>query len=1023
MRRVFSALFSLLAALLRLVAWTAFALAVLAGIVVFALWTELSDDLPPVDELAGYRPPAATLVYSNDGTLIGEFFDERRYPIAVSDIPDRVKNAFFAAEDSAFETHGGVDFLAIGRAFLANLQQDRIVQGGSTITQQVVKQLLLSPERSYERKLKEVILAQQIEIALTKEKILELYLNEIYFGAGAYGITAAAETYFGVAPGDLSIAQSALLAGLPKAPSRYNPYTRPDSAIARQRYVLRRMRTEGMISDAEYRQARAETLDFAGRRIETYAVAPWYLEHVRRLLEERFGEGFAARGLRVHTAVDLDWQRSAQKAIDEGLTRVETTWRLPVTLGNLSDGEVESYLRGQRAARPRNRPQNAVVTKVIQAGKNAGLEIRTPWEAGFIPAERLIAARGPVPTRNFSRGDLIAVDTLDETRDGIALYALDGDPRVEGALVAIEPETGLVKAMVGGTDYERSEFNRATLARRQPGSAMKPLVFAAGIDRGFSPEALFLDAPISLPNGARGLWSPRNFKDEYYGTVTLRQALMKSMNSVTVRLAQAVGIEPLRDYLDIFGLKARLPRQMAIVLGSREVTPLEMARAYGIFATGGRRFEPVFITRITDADGNTVEFADSEARPLPVMQPETARVMTDMLASVVQTGTGGSARALGRPAAGKTGTTNESRDAWFVGFTPEVVATVWLGYDSSRPLGKRVTGGSAAAPIWTAFVQDILTDLPIRAFEPPERPVPILSPPLRPIYIAPVEVSEEDESEPAGGEVPSEEDPAPLEPGALDPAPEPPKAPRYFEFDGAGDDAPRIEPHPADPRYLGLAPARTLSGQPDAKMPRGGIDPWRPAPGMPGVLPGRPGATRPPPDRFQPGAAPRTPPPTTGTSAPMVPPPTAGTSAPMVPPPTAGTSAPTTGTSAPMFPPPTAGSGVGAAPEVPSINIPRAEVPGNDRPLQPSEAYGSDPPIQPAEAYGSDPPIQPAEAYGSDPPIQPAEAYGSDPPIQPAEAYESDPPIPPAEAYGSDPPIPPADEVGRRWPEAVGTSR
>jgi penicillin-binding protein 1A len=968
MRRVFSALFSLLAALLRLVAWTAFALAVLAGIVVFALWTELSDDLPPVDELAGYRPPAATLVYSNDGTLIGEFFDERRYPIAVSDIPDRVKNAFFAAEDSAFETHGGVDFLAIGRAFLANLQQDRIVQGGSTITQQVVKQLLLSPERSYERKLKEVILAQQIEIALTKEKILELYLNEIYFGAGAYGITAAAETYFGVAPGDLSIAQSALLAGLPKAPSRYNPYTRPDSAIARQRYVLRRMRTEGMISDAEYRQARAETLDFAGRRIETYAVAPWYLEHVRRLLEERFGEGFAARGLRVHTAVDLDWQRSAQKAIDEGLTRVETTWRLPVTLGNLSDGEVESYLRGQRAARPRNRPQNAVVTKVIQAGKNAGLEIRTPWEAGFIPAERLIAARGPVPTRNFSRGDLIAVDTLDETRDGIALYALDGDPRVEGALVAIEPETGLVKAMVGGTDYERSEFNRATLARRQPGSAMKPLVFAAGIDRGFSPEALFLDAPISLPNGARGLWSPRNFKDEYYGTVTLRQALMKSMNSVTVRLAQAVGIEPLRDYLDIFGLKARLPRQMAIVLGSREVTPLEMARAYGIFATGGRRFEPVFITRITDADGNTVEFADSEARPLPVMQPETARVMTDMLASVVQTGTGGSARALGRPAAGKTGTTNESRDAWFVGFTPEVVATVWLGYDSSRPLGKRVTGGSAAAPIWTAFVQDILTDLPIRAFEPPERPVPILSPPLRPIYIAPVEVSEEDESEPAGGEVPSEEDPAPLEPGALDPAPEPPKAPRYFEFDGAGDDAPRIEPHPADPRYLGLAPARTLSGQPDAKMPRGGIDPWRPAPGMPGVLPGRPGATRPPPDRFQPGAAPRTPPPTTGTSAPMVPPPTAGTSAPMV-------------------PPPTAGSGVGAAPEVPSINIPRAEVPGNDRPLQPSEAYGSDPPIQPAEAY------------------------------------ESDPPIPPAEAYGSDPPIPPADEVGRRWPEAVGTSR
>ena len=716
LRRIFGLLF-----------WTMTLVVLVSGVAAYALWRELAQDLPPIDELLRYRPPAATLVYASDGTLIGEFFDERRYPVSIHAVPDHVKRAFLAAEDSDFHTHQGVDFAAIARAFLANWQRERIVQGGSTITQQVVKQLLLSPERSYERKLKEVILAQQLEMHLTKEKILELYLNEIYFGAGAYGLAAAANTYFGVDVDELSVAQAALLAGLAKAPSRYNPLTKPEAAIARQKYVLRRMRAEGLVTGDEYRAAIDEKPSFEGSRIGTYTIAPWYLEHVRRLLEERFGQDFANRGLRVHTAIDLEWQRAAQRSLDEGLRKVEKQWRLPLSTQRLDEDEFDAYLARQKASHPFGGPQKAIVTGVVRDGENGGLEIRTPWREGFVRRENLVASRGQLAPRNFRVGDVIAVDALTEDEGGAGLFALDSDPLVEGALVAIEPESGRVKAMVGGADFPRSKFNRAVLARRQPGSAFKPFVFAAAIDRGFSADTVMMDAPISLPNGARGLWTPKNFKDKYYGAVPLRTALAKSLNSVTVRLAQRVGIDPLRDYLDIFGFATRFPRHTSLVLGSSEVTPLELARAYGIFATEGRRFEPIFITSISDADGNAVEFPGTNARFLPVMKPETARVMTDMLATVVEEGTGRTARALERPAAGKTGTTNDSKDVWFVGFTPDAVASVWVGYDTSRPLGRRVTGGTAAAPIWTDFMKEVHGDRPAREFPqpgPPPEPFP-----------------------------------------------------------------------------------------------------------------------------------------------------------------------------------------------------------------------------------------------------------------------------------------------------------
>ena len=719
--------------LFRFLFWTTALCVGLAAAVAFILWRDLSQDLPPVEELLRYRPPAATLVYASDGSLLGEFFDERRYPISIFDVPRHVKDAFLAAEDTEFHQHRGVDYRAIARAFLANFREEQIVQGASTITQQVVKQLLLSPERSYERKLKEVILAQQLESKLRKEKILELYLNEIYFGARAYGIVAAARTYFGVEVADLSIAQSALLAGLAKAPSRYNPQSRPENALQRQRYVLRRMHEEDLITTEEYRTASEEVLDFEGQRIDSYAIAPWYVEHVRRLLEEHFGRSFASRGFRVHTALDPQWQAAADKALLEGLARIERRWRLRVSVDRLKEDEYDAYLARRRRVSARGGPQHGIITQIQASGAQKGVAVRTPWYEGFVAEENLVAARGKLRPTFFRKGDVVAVDPLEPDENGTMQFALDKEPQVEGALVAIEPDTGLVKAMVGGADYRRSKFNRAVLAKRQPGSAFKPFVFAAAVDRGLMPDSVVMDAPISLPNGARGFWTPKNFGNKYLGPVPLRKALASSLNSVTVRLVDRVGIDPLRDYLDIFGFGARFARHASLVLGTTEVTPLELARAYGIFATEGRRFEPIFITSITDSDGNPIDFPGTHARFLPVMRPKTARIVTDMLTTVVESGTGKAAKKLGRPAAGKTGTTNDSKDVWFAGFTPDVIATVWVGYDGSRPLGRKVTGGGAAAPIWTAFTKSILEGRPVREFTKPKLPPKPAPPPGVPV--------------------------------------------------------------------------------------------------------------------------------------------------------------------------------------------------------------------------------------------------------------------------------------------------
>jgi penicillin-binding protein 1A len=705
----------LLKALLKVFLWSIVLAAGIAGFAVVAAWRELTMDLPPVAELLDYRPPAATRVYASDGSQIGEFFVERRYLLPIDQVPNHVKQAFLAAEDAEFYTHSGVNPASIARALIANLQHREIVQGASTITQQVVKQLLLSPERSFERKAKEIVLALEIESKLSKDDILYLYLNHIYFGAGTYGLSAASQTLFGCEVGDLSLAQAALLAGLPQAPSRTDPLRRPAAAISRQRYVLDRMAAVGFITAAERDAALAEPLELRNAKVPTYVAAPWYVEHVRRLLEEQYGPEFADLGLQVHTAVDLRLQGEAEASLRDGLRSIERRLGRRSVRRHLKPERIETFLEKQRQSRPPDGPQQAVVSRV----EAERLLIRTPWQDGVIAATGLGTGNDHRAAGDFRVGDVLSVDPLSRGDDGVMQYALDQEPQVEGALVAIEPETGQVKALVGGVDFQRSQFNRAVLARRQPGSAFKPLVYAAAIDHGYTAASIVLDAPISLPDGRHGMWSPKNTSNKYMGEVTLRSALTHSLNTVSVRLAVDIGIDPLRDYLRIFRFSTTFPRNYSLALGSSEVTPFELTRAYGTFATLGKRFEPVFITEVTDANGDPVEYPGSDPRFETVMNPATAYVLTQMMESVVEAGTAREARKLGRPAAGKTGTTNDSKDAWFVGFTPELLAGVWVGFDADRTLGS-YTGGRAAAPIWTRFMQHALEGQPVRDFDQPE---------------------------------------------------------------------------------------------------------------------------------------------------------------------------------------------------------------------------------------------------------------------------------------------------------------
>jgi len=687
------------------------------GVAGWIVYREISANLPPVDKLLRYQLPVATRVYAADGALLGEFYTEKRYLVPIAKIPPIVRQAFIAAEDSNFYHHKGVDVLGIARAAIANFTAGSVVQGGSTITQQVVKSLLLSPEKSYERKAKEILLSLRLERQLTKDEILYLYLNLIYLGNSAYGVGAAAQEYFGKDVADLDLAEAALLAGLPQAPSRYSPVRHWDRAKYRQRYVLERMARERYVTWEASEQALQEDIQLTHHDVgePTYVAAPYFVEYIRRLLEERYG-GIAPyqAGLNVYTTVDLPMQRAAEQALRSNLDAIDMGRTRARPLRRLSTAEADRFIASARATRDTNEPEpgRSYQALVLSVDKS-GVRVQVKRFTG-----QLIATKDhPLPT-GLAKNDVIAVRRHLTTTGGALELELDTDPQLEGALISIDLTNGHVKALVGGYDYERSQFNRVMQALRQPGSAFKPFVYSAAMDRGYTPASIIVDEPIVLAGGAHGAWMPQNYDDKFIGPTTLRNALTHSRNVVTVKLAQNMGLNYLVNYFPRFGFTRPFAKNLSIALGTAEVTLFELARAYTAFATGGRRLDPTFLTKITDPNGKVLE--EFAAASDPVIAPETAYLVTSMLESVIQRGTGKRVAALGRPVAGKTGTTNDMHDAWFVGYTPEILTGVWVGYDSERSLGKEQTGGRVAAPIFLNFMEAALGATPVSDFPIPD---------------------------------------------------------------------------------------------------------------------------------------------------------------------------------------------------------------------------------------------------------------------------------------------------------------
>jgi penicillin-binding protein 1A len=712
---------SIRAVLLRILFVTLGLGAAAAGAVGFLVLREIRQDLPPVDQLAAYRPAIATQVYASGGELVGEFFLEKRYLVPLDRIPLVVRQAFISAEDSNFYRHRGIDITSIARAFVNNLFAGEVVQGGSTITQQVVKSLLLTPERSYERKIKEVLLSMRLEGQFSKEEILYLYLNQIYLGAGAYGVAAAAQVYFNKNIEDVTLPEAALLAGLPQAPSRTSPIHHEKRARARELYVLSRMEADGYIShDQSEDAARIPVHVVLGQGRRSYANAPDYLEYVRRLLEDRYGNrGPYELGLRIDTSLDMRMQHIAEQAVRNGLKALDRRRGYRGALRRLSQGEAQPFLEQQERTLPKGGLAVGASVEALVARSSADqLRLRIGAAEAEMPAAGLSWARGWT-TASFRPGDvvLVKIEKVVTPRQSFEV-SLDQEPDSEGAFLALDANTGYVRAMVGGYDYSRSQFNRAVQAFRQPGSAFKPLVYAAAFDHGYTPASIVVDSPISFEDGSNKIWKPENYEQEFRGPTRLREALVHSINVVTVKVAQDIGLSYLISYLPRFGFERPFPRNLSIALGSSEVTLLELVRAYDAFATGGKLYDPIFITKITDSAGAVVE--EREPYYEQALSPETAYLITSILKSVIDRGTGRRARVLARPAAGKTGTTNDQMDAWFIGFTPELVAGAWVGFDEKRTLGKEETGGRAAVPIWLEFMQGATEDQPVNDFPIPD---------------------------------------------------------------------------------------------------------------------------------------------------------------------------------------------------------------------------------------------------------------------------------------------------------------
>jgi penicillin-binding protein 1A len=777
-----------------------------------AVFWYFSRQLPNIITVGDYRPLVVTRVLgkgaNGEDVEIGEFFKERRYLAAYETMPDLLIKAFISAEDDQFFSHQGINLASILRASIANFRAGHVVQGGSTITQQVAKSLLLTPERSFSRKIKEVILASRIEKNLDKKQILYLYLNQIYLGHGAYGVESAARTFFRKNVGALTLAEAALLAGMPQAPGKYSPHLNPKRAKERQLYVLRRMYENGFITQAQMSESAAEALKIYHDEDLNTKYAGHYVEYIRRQLVEKYGEKAVYEdGLTVKVPLRVDLALAAKKSLEEGLRAVDKRVGFRGPIKTLPDSAaIEEYLKDQRARiierklgyqlmLPDGRLGTieamkaagfsddqqllaagevceGVVTSVDDKKKSAGVLIgavraEIPFEKGMKWAHQARDEKNPTafkpdptaPSRVVKKGDVVQVRVLKADGPEV-IAALEQEPQVQGALFSLDVETGNVLAMEGGYRFQDSEFNRAMQAQRQPGSAFKPIIYAAGLEKGYTPASVIVDSPMVYNDEESGKWKPSNFEEKFYGDTTFRQALIKSRNIPTIKIVQSIRVPYLIDYARRLGLNAaQFNADFSISLGSAAVSLFDLTRVYALFPRLGKRIDATFLDSITDRDGKPLDLPSAAAAPVaaatpretssvkqpspspspgasgrPVvvipqyptpeepdrlMDPRVAYVMTHLMKEVVSFGTGYEAKSLGRPAAGKTGTTNEYIDAWFMGFTPHVVTGVWVGFDNHRAIGPGETGARAALPIWLGFMREAVKNYPDNDFSIP----------------------------------------------------------------------------------------------------------------------------------------------------------------------------------------------------------------------------------------------------------------------------------------------------------------
>jgi len=733
-------------------------LALLAAVGVAIYVGHVTKDLPDYEVLAKYEPPVTTRFHASDGALMAEFAHQRRLYLPIQAVPDRVKAAFLSAEDKNFYQHPGIDLTGLGRAVVTNLKNmgtGRRPVGASTITQQVAKNFLLDSTQSYDRKIREMILSFRIEQAYPKDRILELYLNEIFFGLGSYGIAGAALTYYDKSVNELTVAEAAYLAALPKGPQNYHPFRYADRAIERRNWVIDQMVDNGYVSREEGAKAKATGLDVKPRRSGTYLFAgEYFTEEVRREIINRYGEkALYEGGLSVRTTLDPELQKIARNSLHDGLVDYDTLrgYRGPVTKIDISGdwgvalGEVKALSdvpewklavvleAGVDSVRLGLQPAREVSDALSKEREEITVSAKDMnWAMRHVVDGKRLKAKSPADV--LAPGDVVYV----EQKGADGAWKLRQVPEVEGAMIAMDPHTGRVLAMVGGFSFAESEFNRATQAMRQPGSAFKPFVYAAALDNGYTPASVVLDAPITIKQGNQ-VWEPKNYGGQSAGPSTLRAGIERSRNLMTVRLANDMGMKLVVEYAERFGIYDNLLPYLPMSLGAGETTVMRMVSAYSIIANGGKQIKPSMIDRIQDRYGKTVYKHDERGcegcvatswvdQPEPelvdnseqVLDPMTAYQITSMMEGVVQRGTAVILSDLGRPIAGKTGTTNEEKDAWFIGYTPDLVVAVFMGFDNPVPMGKGSTGGGLAAPIFKDFMATALKGKPAVDFRVPD---------------------------------------------------------------------------------------------------------------------------------------------------------------------------------------------------------------------------------------------------------------------------------------------------------------